>query len=92
MAVKISILLLNLLFFYTYSYGQTNKVDSLLKALSSSNGEIRVDCLNSLSEILIGLPDWFNPHPTQSQLDSAELFNKQALQEAHKDTVYAWLS
>lgn len=60
------------------------KIDSLKKVLPSLKDSARVDCLNSLSEAYIGLPNWFSPTPTNTEFDNAEIFALQALEEAKK--------
>jgi len=72
------------IFLYTVCFGQGENIDSLKRLLPSLHNSARVDCLNALSELYIGLPSWFNPAPTRSNLDTAEIFNGQAGEEAKK--------
>jgi hypothetical protein len=53
--------------------------------LPSLKDSAKVDCLNSLSETYIGLPNWFAQSPGKIQMDSAEAFNTEALSEAKKN-------
>ncbi len=52
---------------------QREKIDSLKKALPTLKDSARIDCLNALSEVYIN-----------TQIDTAEIFDLQALEEAKK--------
>jgi hypothetical protein len=78
MSLRTLITLSTQIFLFAFCFGQREKIDSLKKALASSSGRQQVECLNTLTEIYVGLPDWFNELPQQSHLDSAELFKQEA--------------
>lgn len=64
---------------------QREQIPVLRKSLLTLQGEQRIDCLNSLSEAYLGGPSWFADPQTKIQMDSAEIFAEQALEEARSE-------
>ena len=77
-------IIITLIFPFTVGFGQIQTIDSLKKILPSLHDSARVDCLNTISEKYIGLPIWFAPLPAKTEMDTAEIFIQQALEEAKK--------
>ena len=85
MAVSKAIIFIALIFVSSACLGQRQAIDSLKKLLPSLHDSARVDCLNELSEQYIGLPGWLaGDFPGKPQLDSSEIFNSEAYEEANK--------
>ena len=85
MAVSKAIIFIALIFVSSACLGQRQAIDSLKKLLPSLHDSARVDCLNELSEQYIGLPGWLaGVFPGKPQLDSSEIFNSEAYEEANK--------
>ena len=76
------LLLFAQIFLFAVCLAQKERIGSLKRILPSLHDSARVDCLNELSEVYLGLPDWFSEKPTNIQFDSAEIFSGQAFEEA----------
>src|SRR5690348_14780834 len=83
MKKRVTILIAQILI-CTVCFSQREIIDSLKKVLPSLRDSARVDCLNEISELYIGLPDWFSKTPTKNKFDSAEFFNCEAFKEAKR--------
>ena len=77
-------LIVALAFLFTVCFGQGETIDSLKRLLPSLHDNARVDCLNNISEVYIGLPDWFAKLPGKLQMDTAQATAMEALEEAKR--------
>jgi tetratricopeptide (TPR) repeat protein len=72
------------IFFCVACFAQRKQIDSLKKALPALKDSARIDCLNALSETYKGPPDCFSEERSRAQIDTAEIFIFEALEEAKK--------
>jgi two-component system, NtrC family, sensor kinase len=84
MAVSKAIIFIALIFITSACFGQGQNIDSLKKILPSLQDSARVDCLNELSEQYLGSPGWLGKYPEKARLDSSEILNSKAFEEARK--------